>query len=118
MSNAAAPERPVMPRHLTWPVYLVLGLVGLSLVVVALDRFRLGSAIMAGALVLAAVMRAVLPDRTVGSLAVRSRVKDVLALGVLAAGLALLTVVIPPPTCAQLEAGPGGGPPECSGSLR
>ncbi|RJK95489.1 DUF3017 domain-containing protein [Vallicoccus soli] len=80
-----------------WPAALVLGSVLAGLVVVAADRFRPGSALLAASLLLAAVLRAVLPERRAGLLAVRGRVVDVAVLAAIGAGLVVLTVVVPPP---------------------
>ena len=67
-----------------WPITLVLAGVVVSLVVVSLDRFRLGSLM--------------LPSHRAGMLAVRSTTVDLVVLGVLAAALAVLALWVPPPT--------------------
>lgn len=61
----------------------------------ALHHWRRGLYVVAIALLLGAVLRLVLPARRVGSLAVRSRVTDVLTLTVLAVGVALLAGAVP-----------------------
>ena len=81
-----------------WPIALVLVGVVVSLVVVSLDRFRLGSLMLAASLVLAFVLRLVLPSHRAGMLAVRSKTVDLVVLGVLAASLAVLALWVPPPT--------------------
>ena len=79
-----------------WPFAVVLttALVGLY-VVAELDRFRRGSVVFATAFGLAAMLRLVLPTRVVGLLKVRGRVFDIVAYGLLAAGIAVLAIVIP-----------------------
>ncbi|MEO9010627.1 MAG: DUF3017 domain-containing protein [Nakamurella sp.] len=72
---------------------LIVILVGL--VIVAADRWQVGSVVLAGAAGLGAVLRLVLPTSAAGVLAVRSRVFDVamfVAIAGLLAGMALVTV--------------------------
>ena len=76
---------------------IILAGVVVSLVVVSLDRFRLGSLMLAASLVLAFVLRLVLPSHRAGMLAVRSKTVDLVVLGVLAAALAVLALWVPPP---------------------
>ena len=64
---------------------------------VALDRFRLGSLMLAGSLVLAFVLRLALPADRVGMLAVRSKRVDLAVLGTLAAALVIFALWVPPP---------------------
>lgn len=80
-----------------WPIAVVLAGVAISLVIVALDRFRLGSLLLAASLVLAFLLRLVLPSEKAGMLAVRSKRVDLIVLGVLAAVLAIVTISVPPP---------------------
>jgi len=68
-----------------------------SLAVVALDRFRLGSLMLAASLVLAFFLRLVLPDNRAGMLAVRSKRVDLVVLGTLAAALVAFSLWVPPP---------------------
>ncbi len=79
-----------------WPFVAVVltALVGLY-VVAELDRFRRGSVLFAAAFGLAGLLRLVLPSRVVGLLKVRGRVFDILVYGLLAAGIAVLAIVIP-----------------------
>jgi hypothetical protein len=53
--------------------------------------------VISGALLLAALLRLVLPVRRAGLLAVRSRVFDVAVLTTLGLGMLLTAVVVPPP---------------------
>jgi hypothetical protein len=68
-----------------------------SLAVVALDRFRLGSLMLAASLVLAFVLRLILPADQAGMLAVRSKRVDLVVLGTLAAALVVFSLWVPPP---------------------
>jgi hypothetical protein len=93
---------PVVPRgglRSEWPVLCVLAVMLLGLVVtVAFDRFRRGTVIMAGGVILAAWLRAVLPTDRAGVLAVRRRSVDVLCLASLGLGLLTVALVVPAPT--------------------
>ena len=80
-----------------WPLAVVLAGVLAALVVVALDRFRVGSLLLAASLVLAFVLRLVLPADQVGMLAVRSKRVDLVVLGTLAAALVVFALWVPPP---------------------
>ena len=80
-----------------WPIAVVLACVVASLAVVALDRFRLGSLMLAASLVLAFFLRLVLPDDRAGMLAVRSKRVDLVVLGTLAAALVAFSLWVPPP---------------------
>jgi hypothetical protein len=74
------------------PLLAVLAVVGLGLVLVTVERWRLGLVVVGLALVAAALLRLLLPVRRVGFLAVRSRSMDVVLLagaGVALAGIAL-----------------------------
>ena len=61
----------------------------------AFHYWRRGLYLVAAALLLAAILRLVLPTRRIGSLAVRSRAVDVLTLSVLAGGVAFLAGAVP-----------------------
>jgi hypothetical protein len=96
-----AEVHPLRPRRRRWwsqwPIALVLAGVVAALAVVALDRFRLGSLMLAASLVLAFVLRLVLPDDRAGMLAVRSKPVDLIVLGTLAAALVVFALWVPPP---------------------
>lgn len=81
-----------------WPIYLVLLGVASGLAVVASNHFRRGSGLIALSLLLAAVLRAVLPESRAGVLVVRSRWIDVLTTGFLFVVLAVLVLTVPPPS--------------------
>lgn len=84
-------------RFRQWPLLLVLASMLVAMIFVAADRFRVGSVMIALTVVLALGMRAVLSDDDAGLLAVRSKRIDLIVLGVLAAGLGLLSLWVPPP---------------------
>jgi hypothetical protein len=80
-----------------WPLLVVIIGVGLGLLLVAAGQWRAGLVLMGLALVLAGVLRLLLPLRRIGFLAVRSRPVDVaLTTG---AGLAVMVMALAtPPT--------------------
>jgi hypothetical protein len=88
----------LLGRFREWPIALVLAAVAVSLFVVAVNHFRRGTVLLALSVLLAAVLRLVLPAREAGLLAVRSRLIDVLTLGGLGAGLLFFALVVPPPS--------------------
>jgi hypothetical protein len=101
--DPSAPQVRVAParkrsRYRQWPILLVVaGLVG-SLGVVAADHFRRGTYLLAGTVLLAALLRLALPTRKAGLLAVRGRFTDVLILGGLGGGMLLLAWLVPKPS--------------------
>ncbi|MFZ8927139.1 MAG: DUF3017 domain-containing protein, partial [Candidatus Nanopelagicales bacterium] len=58
---------------------------------------RIGSLMLGASLVLAFVLRLVLPSDRVGLLAVRSKSVDLVVLGILAAALVVFALWVPPP---------------------
>ncbi len=80
-----------------WPLAVVLLGVAASLGVVALDQFRVGSLLLAASLVLAFVLRLVLPNDRAGMLAVRSKRVDLIVLGALGGALVIFALWVPPP---------------------
>ncbi|KIH97054.1 hypothetical protein LP52_21705 [Streptomonospora alba] len=72
------------------PYFLVLSTMSAGIVIVAAAHFKRGPALIAGALMLAAVFRALLPPHKTGMLAVRSRWVDVVTL----TGLAILLIAL------------------------
>ena len=77
------------------PLLVVLVTVGIGLLAVALDHWRLGLVIAGLAMVGAALLRLLLPLRRVGFLAVRSRPVDVVLMA--GAGLALTAIALAVP---------------------
>ncbi|MFK4101461.1 DUF3017 domain-containing protein [Streptomyces sp. NPDC019531] len=90
--RAAPRDAPAPARQ--WPVLAVLAMVGLGLLVTALDRFRYGTLFIGLALLTGAVLRWLLPD--VGMLAVRSRFTDIATYGVLGTVIVLLAMMVQP----------------------
>jgi hypothetical protein len=78
-----------------WAITLVWVLAGVGLVLVGDRRFRAGCIFLAGGLVLGAWLRALLPERVIGLLRLRSRVTDVLVLAVFGLGTAVLALAVP-----------------------
>ncbi|WP_106253580.1 DUF3017 domain-containing protein [Allonocardiopsis opalescens] len=90
------PAGPRVPDWITQiPYLLVLLGVGTGLIIVAMAHFRRGPALVAAALFLGAGLRALLPERMVGMLAVRKRWVDVATLVALAVGLVVFALVAP-----------------------
>ncbi|MGV9450643.1 DUF3017 domain-containing protein [Streptomyces sp. NPDC003635] len=90
--RAAPGDAPAPARQ--WPILLVLVLVGLGLLLTALDTFRVGTLLIGVALLLGGALRWLLPD--VGMLAVRSRFTDIVTYGVLGTAIALLALMVQP----------------------
>jgi hypothetical protein len=90
--RAAPRDAPAPARQ--WPVLLVLGLVGIGLLITALDVFRVGTLFIGGALLTGALLRWLLPS--VGMLAVRSRFTDIVTYGVLGLVIVLLALMAQP----------------------
>ncbi|WDF44776.1 DUF3017 domain-containing protein [Streptomyces sp. T12] len=96
--RAAAGDAPAPARQ--WPVLLVLGLVGVGLLITALDVFRVGTLVIGGALLTGAVLRWLLPS--VGMLAVRSRFTDIVTYGGLGLVIVLLALMAQPKPLLQI----------------
>jgi hypothetical protein len=90
--RAAPRDAPAPARQ--WPVLTVLAVVGLGLLLTALDRFRYGTLLVGLALLVGAVLRWLLPD--VGMLAVRSRFTDIATYGMLGTVIVLLAMMVQP----------------------
>lgn len=73
---------------------VVAGLAGI-VYAAAFHHWRRGLYTVAAALLVGGLLRAVLPTRRIGSLAVRSRPVDVVTLAVLAGGVAFLAGAVP-----------------------
>ncbi|MEJ2868239.1 DUF3017 domain-containing protein [Actinomycetospora sp. OC33-EN08] len=76
------------------PLAVVLAVVVLGFVRIGLQHWRDGTTILGAALVLAAVLRVALPDRTAGLLAVRPRRTDVLTYALFGTVVILLSLTI------------------------
>lgn len=97
---SAEPVDPDEPRRYPSTIggafyLLVLGAVGVSMVVVALDEWRTGIRLMGGTLLVAAAVRLVLRRRDAGMLAVRHKLLDAVVLVVLGGSLIFLAGSIP-----------------------
>lgn len=77
------------------PTWAVLGVVGAGLLLAVLVEWRLGAYVMAGGVLLAAVLRLALPVRRAGWLVVRTRPFDAAVLLVLGLGLVALATSVP-----------------------
>lgn len=92
-----APEpgfRAAVSRNL--PIVVVSVVVLAALVLVLADRWRRGAFIFGCAAVLAAVLRLSMPESRVGTLAVRSRLFDGVALGGIGGAIVFLSLSIDP----------------------
>jgi hypothetical protein len=78
-----------------WPLFVVIVVVGAGLALVAVEQWRRGLVVIGLALVLAALMRLLLPLPRVGFLAVRSRPVDVALTAGAGAVLAIIALTIP-----------------------
>lgn len=85
------------PRY-QWPLTSVLVGIAVSLGVVASDHFRRGSVLLSACVLLAFFLRLGLRDEDAGWLVVRSRVADLICLGVLGLGLTTFALIVPPPS--------------------
>ncbi|MEV6960005.1 DUF3017 domain-containing protein [Streptomyces sp. NPDC051207] len=90
--RAASSDAPAPARQ--WPILAVLFLVGLGLLLTALDVFRYGTLLIGAALLTGAVLRWLLPG--VGMLAVRSRFTDIATYGGLGLVIVLLAMMAQP----------------------
>ncbi|MFI0432322.1 MAG: DUF3017 domain-containing protein [Candidatus Nanopelagicales bacterium] len=81
-----------------WPLLVVLLGIVVAMIFVAIDRFRVGSVLLAASVVAAWILRAALTDTQAGLLVVRKRPTDLAVLGVLAIGLVVLSLWVPPPS--------------------
>ena len=79
------------------PILASLGLVAVGLMLGALVRWRAGALLVGVGILLAAVLRLVLPVRRSGLLVVRSRRIDVAVLLFLGAALVVLAAAVPQP---------------------
>ena len=89
---AAGRSQPIPVRQ--WPIVVVFTVVGVGLTVTALDAFRPGVITIGAGMLLACVLRIVLPE--VGMLAVRSRFTDILVMGVLGVAIVVLALASEP----------------------
>jgi hypothetical protein len=89
-------RRPLVAGFLRqWPLLVVIVTVGLGLLLVAAERWRSGLVLMGLALVLAGLLRLLLPLRRIGFLAVRSRPVDVPLMIATGLAVAVFALAIP-----------------------
>jgi hypothetical protein len=94
-----APSARGLPRWADQFAYtIVLFGMGGGLTWVALHHFKRGAALIAGALILGGVLRAVLPARVAGLLASRSRVLDAIVFCLLGIGIGVVAYFVPRPS--------------------
>lgn len=79
-----------------WPLAVVLSGVAAGVLWAGTGHWKRGSFLVGATFALATVLRMALPAKWVGLLGVRSRLVDVVCFGVLAAGIVMLTLVVPP----------------------
>lgn len=84
-------------RDRWWPLALVLVGVATSLILVALDAFRRGAVVLGASVLLAALLRLLLPEDQAGWMAVRSRRVDVAVLGLLGLAITIFAFIVPAP---------------------
>ena len=89
------PAPPAPPSHGEWLLGAVLLGVLVGLALVGQDYWRRGLSIVGLSLLAGATLRAALPTRRVGLLAVRSRSFDVAVLALLGGGVLALLAVVP-----------------------
>ncbi|MFF7728382.1 DUF3017 domain-containing protein [Streptomyces sp. NPDC008001] len=90
--RAAPGDAPAPARQ--WPLLAVMGVTGLGLLIVAFDAFRVGTLLIALAMIGGAALRWALPS--VGMLAVRSRFTDMITYGGLGVAILLLSLMAQP----------------------
>jgi hypothetical protein len=77
------------------PLLAVLVMVGIGLLLVTFDHWRRGLVVIGLSLIIAGLLRLLLPVRRVGFLAVRSRPTDVLLMALAGLALAVTALTIP-----------------------
>jgi Protein of unknown function (DUF3017) len=75
------------------PLTLVIAGAGAGLVVIAMHHFRWGNLVIGGSLLVAALLRLVLPTRQAGLLVVRGRLTDVITMAAIGGALLVLAFV-------------------------
>ncbi|MDN5861543.1 MAG: DUF3017 domain-containing protein [Pseudonocardia sp.] len=96
MPRRLADLRSRLPVHL--PIGVVALIVAIGMVRVLTQHWRQGAVLIGGAMLAAALFRAVVPDDRIGLLAVRGRSLDVLCYATFATVLIVVAVLITKPT--------------------
>lgn len=92
MADKPADSYPSNP----WPLLVVLAAVLIGVAYAATGHWRRAALMVAGALVMGAGLRLVLPPRTAGLLVVRRRWIDVAVMAVIGISIGLVAFVVPP----------------------
>jgi amino acid permease len=79
-----------------WPFATVLLVLAIGLVVTSRGYFRVGCVVAGASVLLAAVLRAFLPERRAGLLVVRNRALDVVFMVVIGVAVIVLAIIVPP----------------------
>ena len=94
------PDRPDKPAESypssPWPLLGVLAVVGVGVGYAALGHWRRAALMVAGALLVGALLRLVLSTEMAGLLAVRRRWFDVLVMAVMGLAITVVALVVPP----------------------
>jgi hypothetical protein len=98
--SASAADRSHAVPVRQWPIVIVLTMVGVGLAVTALGSFRPGVITIGAAMLVAGLLRLLLPE--VGMLAVRSRLTDVVVMWVLGVAIVVLALASEPSPVIQL----------------
>jgi Na+/H+ antiporter NhaD/arsenite permease-like protein len=93
----AAPGAALKFRQLPYLAVLFCLVVGLVLIWQGVHLVQSGTLVLAGALLIAALARLILPERRAGMLSSRRRSVDVAIFGVLGIGLLVAGIVVPAP---------------------
>ncbi|RRD50958.1 DUF3017 domain-containing protein [Arachnia propionica] len=91
MRDKIAEQLPSRP----WALLASVAVLVIGVVVTGFGHWRRGALLMAGALILAATARAILPRRVSGLLVVRRRPLDVLVLGGFGIAIGALALLVP-----------------------
>jgi len=86
---------PVSFLRREWALWLVLVVLAVGLVTVASGHWRRGTGYVGLAVVLAMMLRLVLPTRTVGMLAVRGRIFDTVTMLLIGGAVVVFSILVP-----------------------
>lgn len=90
-------ERPTVTRPSTlWPVLVVLAAVAVGVIYMVTWHWRRGAMMVGGAMLLAGILRAFLPNSQAGLLVLRHRWTDVAVCVGMGIAIVVLALVVPP----------------------